>query len=144
MKINKTSRELWPNPCPQVWLRLKMSHLLWHDGENEHLDWVSSMQKAPLCTPQSCALKWDETLIFFNKWIARALVHLPSPLSLSTDQTGRGQAEDLLPQRMLACILREKRARCLACLGVGLRCKPSTQMAETEFSVHWVCYFYPV
>lgn len=52
----------------------------------------------------------------FNKWIVRVLTHLPAPLSLSyspTDQSGRAQAEDLLPQCMLACILREKQACCL-------------------------------
>lgn len=52
----------------------------------------------------------------FHKWIAIPLFHLPAPLFLSyraRDQAGRGQAEDLLPRYMLACILREKQACCL-------------------------------
>lgn len=109
MKRNKISCEFWPSPCLQVQLRLKMTHLLRHGGENEHLSWFSSMQKAMLCMLLSCTLKRDR----FNKWIARALIHLPAPPSLSyspTEQAGRGQAEDLLPQCMLACILGEKQA----------------------------------
>lgn len=42
-----------------------MSHLLWQDSENEHLDWASNLQSSTLCTLQSCTLKQDVTLIFF-------------------------------------------------------------------------------
>lgn len=63
MKINKTSCELWPNPCPQVWLRSKMSHVLRHDGENEHLDWVSSMQK-PHCAHHG-PMRWSRMKHWF-------------------------------------------------------------------------------
>lgn len=88
MKINKTSCELWPNPCPQVWLRLKMSHLLWHDAENEHLDWVSSMQKAALCTLQFCRMKHRFFIFFLTSGLLELLfifLYLfPSPTAPQT------------------------------------------------------------
>lgn len=141
IKINKISCEFWSNPCLQVWLRLKMTHLLWHGGENEHLDWFSSTQK-PHCAC-CCPAHWSGIVLTSGllELLSIFLHLLPSP---TAPQPKLGEARQrtshpngsLHPQREASTLP--------ACLGAVLRCKPPPQMAETEFSVHWVCYFYPV